>query len=112
MIGTTLLISSDPALIQTVRGVIQPIGGLRIVVVPDTDAAWARLEREGAALAVVHIAQNGDDEKATRLLRAVTAAKKPLPILVVGEHYVAEQALTLLRLGAVDYLSRPLDLSR
>jgi two-component system response regulator HydG len=112
MIATTLLISSDPALDQTVRGVTQPIGGLRVAVVADADAACARLERDDAAVAVVHVTRESDAAGATRLLRQVTAAKKPLPVLVVAEQYVAEQALTLLRQGAVDYLSRPLDLSR
>src|SRR5262249_49679741 len=46
------------------------------------------------------------------LLHAVAAARRPVATLALGEHYDAEQALRLLRLGVADYLDRPLDLRR
>src|SRR5205814_797249 len=42
----------------------------------------------------------------------VTAARRPLAVLVLSDAYHASQALVLLRQGAADYLSRPLDLNR
>jgi len=46
------------------------------------------------------------------MLRLIAAGGHSTPLLVLSDEYQAEQALALLRLGAVDYLSRPLDLRR
>src|SRR5205823_2357311 len=53
-----------------------------------------------------------DGEEALRLLRLLSGMKHPAPAVVLAEHDRPEEALRLLRRGAADHLSRPLDLSR
>jgi DNA-binding NtrC family response regulator len=46
------------------------------------------------------------------LLQAVVASGRRTPTLLISDRHEAEQALGLLRQGAADYLTRPLDLGR
>src|SRR3954470_14299118 len=110
--STTLLISTDPPLIESVRGVVRSVGDLGLRVQAEVEEACAQLERGGAALVLVHLPRGEDAGRATRLLQSATAGKGPVPVLVLSDRHDAAQALDLLRLGVADYLSRPLDLGR
>src|SRR5262249_52848344 len=72
----------------------------------------AKVEGGEAALLVVHLTRREDREPVARLLRRTAEAKKPIATLVIGNEGLADQGLALLRLGAADYLGRPLDLNR
>jgi two-component system response regulator HydG len=75
--------------------------------------ACSRLQRhEPIALFLYHLAGEEGLEEAAHLLKAVVASKRPVATLILCEHYRAEQALALLRLGAAECLAHPLDLSR
>jgi two-component system response regulator HydG len=109
---TALLISNDPSLVEAVRGVIGSVAGLRLETVDSLAAACSQVKRKDVVLLLPHLAAEKDVGEVTRLLQAVSAARSPIATLVLSDHYRAEQALTLLRLGAADYLERPLDLCR
>jgi two-component system response regulator HydG len=74
--------------------------------------ACPKLHRSDLALVVVHRARASDPAEASWLLQTVAASPRPLPVLVISDQHQAEQALALIRQGAADYLSRPLDLGR
>jgi DNA-binding NtrC family response regulator len=107
-----LLVSADLPLIGTIRGVIGSIGNLELRVLRGVDEAGSEVARDGVALALVHLGCGGDAGEVIRLLRVIAEAKRSLPMLVLSDQYRAEQALELLRCGAADYVSRPLELGR
>jgi two-component system, NtrC family, response regulator HydG len=110
--STMVLISTHSDLSQTVADLVADIPGLSLQIVSTTDQALLFVQREEAALVVVHMARAGDHEDALRFLQHVAAAQRSIATLVIGEQYQAQQALALLRAGAADYLARPLDLGR
>jgi two-component system response regulator HydG len=58
---------------------------------------------------MVHVT---DADQISSFLRQLAAASRPVATIIIGDQENAEQALMLLRQGAADYLSRPLDLAR
>src|SRR5579864_2397301 len=110
--ATVSLVSADASVIEAVEGVIDSVGNLRLVVLPGTEEASSHLEGSEVALIVGHMTQGSNVSAVTSLLRTIAANRRPVPLLILSDEYHAEQALALLRLGAVDYLSRPLDLRR
>ncbi len=63
-------------------------------------------------LLLLYLGQSGDTRVIAPLLSRLAVADKPSPMVVLAEPGLAEEALPLLRRGAVDYLERPLDLRR
>src|SRR4051812_34090653 len=107
-----LLVSADRPLIEAMQGVVGSIGNLDLVVLRCADEVRPGLPGEDVALVLVHLECVGDVDAVIRLLRVIGEARRSLPMLVISNHYRAEQALALLRSGVADYLSRPLDLGR
>jgi DNA-binding NtrC family response regulator len=110
--STMVLISTDSCLGETVADLVADVDGLSLRIVSTADQALLFVQREEAALVVVHSACASDGEGALRFMQHVAAAQRPIATLVIGEEYEAQQALALLRAGAADYLPRPLDLGR
>jgi DNA-binding NtrC family response regulator len=109
---TALLISTDAALIEAVRGVISSIGNLNMELCPSKDQAGSALERAEVVLVLLHLVQGSEVEETARWLRLVADSRRPVATLVLSDQHRADEALALLRLGAAEYLSRPLDLNR
>jgi two-component system, NtrC family, response regulator HydG len=109
---TVLLISTDFPLIETIRGVLSSIASLDLVVHRRIDEARSKIAVDDVALVLVHQESAGEIDDVIHLLRVIADAKRSLPMIVISNLYRPEQALTLLRSGVADFLSRPLDLSR
>ncbi|MCI0462939.1 MAG: sigma-54 dependent transcriptional regulator [Gemmataceae bacterium] len=109
--STAALISNDHSLIQAIHDITSSLANLRLEILPALEGATALLQRDDLALLLPHVTQD-DTVGVSQLLRAVAAARKAVPTVVLSEHYQAEKALALLRQGAADYLARPLDLAR
>jgi DNA-binding NtrC family response regulator len=107
-----LLISRDPSLVQVVSGVIRSVAGLGLETAVSLPAAGSLLKRRDVVLLLPHLLAGNDAGELKRLLQALVSARSPVTTLVVSDLYQAEQNLELQRLGAADYLPRPLDLSR
>src|SRR5439155_26602993 len=88
------------------------IGSLELAVRASFAEAHLLLQEDESLLLLVHLVHQSDAEPIADLLRQIAAARRPLAMVIIGDKDHAEQALTLLRLGAVDYLTRPVDLSR
>src|SRR4051812_8735979 len=107
-----LLVDAGGSLEQVLHETVRSIGNLQLVTVPGVDEALDRLDREPADLVLFLQAEGEDVSEAVRLIRELSSGGRPLATLVLSDRHRAEEALALLRLGAVDYLSRPLDLNR
>jgi DNA-binding NtrC family response regulator len=112
LVSKTLLITSDSSIAQTVQSLISSINNLRLEVLAGINEVESRLESSEVGIILVHLSHTSDAGMVTGLLRTIASARRPVPLLVLSDEYHAEQALALLRLGAVDYLSRPLDMRR
>lgn len=135
MESTALLISADPSFIAMIHDLVRSIDKLRLRIVaefeelfpsrsanqrdacstssPTTDGTLS--EGVGSwpdAVILVHLPRGSDDTQAARLLRKLTSARQSVPVIVLCDEHRPEQILQLLRLGAADCLSRPLDLHR
>jgi DNA-binding NtrC family response regulator len=108
---TTLLRSSDPSLVSAVKEVVQSVGGLTLKVSPWDDLP-RRLGQESAALVLLHVRDPAEGADATALMHRLEQLRIPMPVLVLSDADDPEQELALLRLGAADYLTRPLNLGR
>jgi DNA-binding NtrC family response regulator len=109
---TVLLISSDPALIEACREVIEAIANLDSMVLSRCERADTCLQQEELALVLLHVVGSDDAEQASWLLRRIGSLQRPVATIVLAEQHEPQLALSLLRQGAADLLSRPLDLSR
>jgi DNA-binding NtrC family response regulator len=106
-------LSRDPGLEQSVGNIIAGMENLHLHTGDTLAGACWRLKRhEPIALFLCHLVGDDGVNEAAQLLEAVVAAKRPVATIILCDHYRAEQALALLRLGAADCLARPFDLSR
>jgi DNA-binding NtrC family response regulator len=109
---TILLITQDSSLSSIIQEVLSRIQGLRLETVKNHEEASERVLEKKVALVLSHLNPSSDLAGLTRLLGTVEATGQKIPTMVLSEEYHAEQAVTLLRRGVADYLSRPLDLGR
>jgi len=107
-----LLISTDASLIEPIQEVVVSVRDLHLEVCADLEEAEFCLQQDAVVLVLYHLTSSTSTTEATRLLRSVAATERPVSTIVLSEQHEAKQALTLLRQGAADYLSRPLNLSR
>jgi two-component system, NtrC family, response regulator HydG len=108
---TTLLRSSDPALVSAVKEVIHSVGGLTLEMASREDLQ-SRLGQDPLALVLFHRTGSRDGADAAALIREMERFRIQVPILILSDTDDPEQELALLRLGAADFLTRPLNLGR
>src|SRR3954453_7513985 len=109
---TVLLFCRDERVSELAGEIIRRVAGLRLMVVSGADEVLARAGRGAVGLVLIHQGEAEDATEATRIIRGLIAGGRTTPALVISETHRAKEALGLLRLGAADYLSRPLDLNR
>ena len=112
MIAQVVLASVDSTLIEAVTGIIRSIAHLELKVLPQLDETLVQLAGEKVSLLLVHLQDGSDIGPASRLLQRMPTSQHVAATVVVSDRPHAEQELILLRQGAADYLSRPLDLGR
>jgi DNA-binding NtrC family response regulator len=110
--STILVISDESTLIEPLDKIVRSVERLKMVVVPGIDGAYAFDVWEQVALVLIHQRRRGPAAEVSRLLQMISASRRAIAILVVGDHYDSDQALSLLRLGVADYLNWPDDSSR
>jgi DNA-binding NtrC family response regulator len=105
---TSLLVSTDPSLIEAAgqaRDAVQP---LRLEVRREVEEALPLLQQEDLALVMLHLTADSDDAEVTRFLMSAAAQKPSCPVILLSEQYRDHQAVAFLRAGATDYLGLPL----
>lgn len=109
---TALLVSRDPSLTDAVRGVVDSTDGFILEVVDGIEQACRRVADDGVLIVLFHLVEGSCVSGVIRLLQTIAINNRSVVTLVLSDNYRAEQGSVLLRLGASDYLPRPLDLSR
>ena len=110
--STALLVSRAPSVVRAVRGACNGIPHLRFEPCDSLEPACRLVGRSDVALVLAHLPAAGGDEGVTRLLRAVAAARRPCPTLVLADRRHEPQASALLRSGAADFLEVPAELPK
>jgi DNA-binding NtrC family response regulator len=113
-VASVLIVSADDELLGRLEKVLQAIRGCEVSPFADRlDAAvYSDLVGPDVALAIVHDAEPNDEASIRTFLETASSGARHLPVLVITEENRADQMLTWLRCGAVDCLSRPLNLER
>jgi DNA-binding NtrC family response regulator len=105
------LVSSAPAVIESIERICLPTSNLPLAVSPDLSAAVEHLSRENVVLVMAHLPAVGDAAGAQHLLRAVTRTRRHCATIILADAHCDEQASTMLRAGAADYLPLPVEKS-
>jgi two-component system response regulator HydG len=108
-VATAVLISADTAVVESCRRSVQSIPGLPLTVVDPAEGLDAVLSHHEVILVLIHIAGKNEATGVVRLLRQAACRQRSVAVLVLSDQHNAEDAWSLLRLGAVAYLSRPFD---
>jgi DNA-binding NtrC family response regulator len=110
--ASVVLISEDGSLPEAVRRAAGTLASLCVETVAGVEEVLRRLPTLQAPLLLPHLTAAADAGGVVDLLRAVASAKQPVATVVLSDRSRPQDALRLLRLGAADYLERPLDLQR
>jgi DNA-binding NtrC family response regulator len=109
---SALLVSSTPAIIDSMERTFSCAGKVSLRISPDLNTALERLSRENVRLILAHLPAVGDAAGAQQLLRAVAGTRRPCATVVLADTHSEEQASTLLRAGAAEYLALPVEQSK
>jgi two-component system, NtrC family, response regulator AtoC len=104
--------TANPSLSDLLRQTVESVPRLRLAIAASSDAALFELHHCTPAILLLHVTCPGDAAWAGALLQAAAALPEPVGAVVIGEGGQGATGLALLRLGAVEYLERPLDLRR
>jgi DNA-binding NtrC family response regulator len=109
---TALLITRDASLVGPVQEAIGSVAHLGLRTVADVEDVYSLVRGPEVALLLLHIPRSAGPAPAQQLLKYVAGLRRQTAVVILSDQNEPEQALTLLRLGAADYLDRPLDLRR
>jgi DNA-binding NtrC family response regulator len=107
-----MLISRDLSLAQSFQGIVDAFPDVRLLVLARAGEADVYLTRAEIKLLFVHLVDDKGTNEVIRLLRQLNSLERALALLVISERPSAEQAWSFQRLGAAEYLSRPIALCR
>ncbi len=107
-----VLISQDSSLDGVIGDLVSSIPAMRLERLECYEEACARVESGGVALVISHLGRRSPVAGLTRLLGVIITSGQKIPAIVLTDEYQAEQALSLHRIGVLEYLNRPLDLRR
>lgn len=108
-----LVISRDQGLVGSVCPALRRAQPLETVVVSTCQEVFRHLGRPELALVVVHLGRRQSDVgEVAEFLNAVSKLTPLVPIIILSDHPNPQIHLDLLRLGACDFLERPIDLNR
>ena len=106
--STVLLVDDDPGLLRTLQVLLEDEGGYVVEAVPSAETALQILAVRGGFAAVVSdVAMAGMDGIA--LLRAVRERYPRLPMILITAYASVRSAVEAMRLGAFQYLAKPVD---
>jgi hypothetical protein len=107
--STSLLITTDRSLVSLIREQLrsQKVAGSRMIVSDSALEACSLLQSVSTRLVVAHLQpERLSYEEVDRILWVQSMSPSRIPLLVVAERYLVEQATTLFRMGVIDYVSR------
>ena len=104
--GTVLVADDDPDYLDLMVRILQQEGH-DVLLAPDGTAALELLEQEDVDAVVTDLQMPGADGIA--VLRAAGARTPPVPAVIVTGYGTARTAVEAMKLGAVDYVLKPLE---
>jgi two-component system nitrogen regulation response regulator NtrX len=106
---TVLVIDDEAGIRRSLSGILGD-EGYRVVEAPDGESGLKALARDDVHLVLLDIWMEGLDGIET--LKAIKASHPDLPVVMMSGHGTIETAVSALKLGAYDYLEKPLSLDR
>jgi two-component system response regulator AtoC len=100
-----LLVDDEPGILDFMREVLER-EGLGVSAAPDGEQALALLERETFHLMITDLKMPNLDGMS--LLRRVRSEQPDLEVIVLTAHATVETAIEAMKLGAYEYLRKPL----
>ncbi|MDH3717156.1 MAG: sigma-54 dependent transcriptional regulator [Planctomycetota bacterium] len=110
MEATALLITRDRGLVEGVRQAVSSVSNWRLVVVDSYDQASDCLDESQLVLA--HVVGSADDPAVLQLLQTIKADTRRVPLVCIGDDHEVGHGIEVLRQGAADYMTRPVNLRR
>jgi len=107
--STSLIVTRDRSLVALLREQLrsQKVAESRMIVSDSADEACSLLQTVRARLVVVHLeSEHLGYEEVDHILWVASTLARRVPLLVVAERYLVEQATMLFRMGVSDYVSR------
>ncbi len=107
--STSLIVTTDRSLVALLRNQLrrQNVPVSRMIVSESADEACSLLQAVRARLVVVHLeSERLGYEEVDHILWVASTLARRVPVLVVAERYLLEQATMLYRMGVSDYVSR------
>ena len=104
---TVLVVDDETAILESVSDVLQD-EGFGVVTAAHSRDAMAAMKRCNPALVLLDVWM--PDEDGLTLLTRLKALRPNMPVILITGHGTIDTAVRALRLGAVDFLEKPLSL--
>jgi DNA-binding NtrC family response regulator len=107
--STSLIMTSDRTLVKLLREQVrsEKIAGFRLIVGDSADEACSLLQSVRIKLVLVQLeAEHIGYDEVDHLLWVASTLRQRIPIVVMAERYIVEQATTFYRMGVNEYISR------
>ncbi|NIL95816.1 MAG: AAA domain-containing protein [Planctomycetales bacterium] len=107
---SVLFISRDRGLVEGVQQAVASVSGWQLTVVDAYGQVDSRLGE--ARLVLAHIVDDADQRAVIQLLQKLRAEPRQIPLVCIGDSHEVGRGIDVLRRGAIDYLTRPVNLRR
>ncbi len=106
----TILVADDEKNIRNGLSLALEDEGYRVFTAADGEEAWAMLTKEDIDLLITDLRM--PKLSGNELLKRVSGAYPTMPVVILTGHGTIESAVDAMRNGAVDFLTKPLNLDR
>lgn len=103
-----LVVDDEASIRQSLEGILKD-EGIAVVTAPDGESAISQLAAHRPALVLLDIWMPGMDGVET--LKRIKEISPETPVVMISGHATISTALTATRLGALDFLEKPLELT-
>ncbi|MBW2279217.1 MAG: sigma-54-dependent Fis family transcriptional regulator [Deltaproteobacteria bacterium] len=105
MAQKVLIVDDEPSILRLVADILSD-EGFETCTASGGQEALRRIERDGPDLVLLDVSMPGDDGLV--VLERVHATRPDLPVVMMSGHGTVETAMRATRLGAYDFLEKPL----
>ena len=109
MAEVILIVDDEPGILTTLSGVLKD-EGYQVATAPNGEAALRKIKEDPPSLVLLDIWMTGMDGIAA--LKQIKASHPDLPVLMMSGHGSIETAVKATKLGAYDYIEKPLSLEK
>ena len=109
MAETILIVDDEPGILTTLGGVLKD-EGYEVIIAEDGETALKRIKENPPSLVLLDIWMKGLDGIET--LKRIKALNPRLVVIMMSGHGSIETAVKATKLGAYDYIEKPLSLSK